>query len=314
MHIFKRLLLIILFLMASCQKEDSINQIQIKLSIDRFDQAFSKLKNVEEVNYLREQYPMFMSSGISNEQYLVLANSEENQELQEAIDKNLDSERLKQELKTVLQSLDYYFPENDISDSVYTLIGDGDADQKIILTEEMILIAVDQYLGENSPYYSLTPKYLRSQFNANHIGMDLTKEFVGDLPQGRRFVDHMVSYGKWIYLYQMLCRENTLSINLDYTEEQLAWARENEYEIWAYFVEENLLFSTDRNLVKRFLDPAPFSKFYRGFDNETPGRLGVYIGYEIVSSFMRNNDVSLPQLLRKSPQIVFEQSGFKPKK
>jgi len=314
MHILKRLLIIIILLFSSCKKQDPIGEIQVDLSIHRFDQAFSKIKVDKDVNDLRILFPMFMSPDISNEQYLLLANSEENQQLQKAVDGRLKNEDLKKELETVFQSLSFYFPEHGISNSIYTLIGDGDSEQKIILTDEVLIIAVDQYLGESSPYYSLTPKYLRPQFNSNHIGMDLTKAFIGELPQGRRFVDHMVTYGKWIYLYELLCRTNTLSDNLDYTQDQLIWAMDNEYEIWAYFVEEDLLFSTDLNLVKRFLDPAPFSKFYKGFDNETPGRLGVYIGYQIVSSFMRNNDVSLPQLLRESPQIVFEQSGFKPKK
>ena len=75
-----------------------------------------------------------------------------------------------------------------------------------------------------------------------------------------------------------------------------------------------MLYSTDLSLNQRFLDVAPFSKFYLGEDNKSPGRIGVYIGWQIVRSYMRNNDVSLRELMKTKEDIIFQKSKYKPKR
>ena len=51
-----------------------------------------------------------------------------------------------------------------------------------------------------------------------------------------------------------------------YTPEELQWAKDNEVEIWQYFIENELLFSTNPKLPLRFIVPAPFSKFNLSID------------------------------------------------
>jgi uncharacterized protein YjaZ len=80
-----------------------------------------------------------------------------------------------------------------------------------------------------------------------------------------------------------------------------------------YFIEKKLLFSTDTKLNKRFLENAPFSKFYLHQDRQSPGRIGVWIGWQIVKSFMQNNDVSLQKLLTTDSEDIFNKSRYKPK-
>ena len=81
-----------------------------------------------------------------------------------------------------------------------------------------------------------------------------------------------------------------------------------------YFIERKLLFSTETKLQKRFLENAPFSKFYLEDDRQSPGRIGVWLGWQIVKSFMQNNDVSLQKLLTIDSEDLFKKSSYKPKK
>ena len=101
---------------------------------------------------------------------------------------------------------------------------------------------------------------------------------------------------------------------ISYTPDQLEWAEENEVNIWTYFVERQLLFETDGKLLERFVNPAPFSKFYLEFDNDSPPRLGRYIGWQIVSSYMKNNNVPLQMLSGKTTDEIFENAKYKPSK
>ena len=102
---------------------------------------------------------------------------------------------------------------------------------------------------------------------------------------------------------------------LNYTETQYNWAKANEEYIWRYFVDKELLFNTDTKLPSRFINPAPFSKFYlEQIDSESPGEIGKYIGWEIVRAYMENNTVSFKQMLAKSTEDIFENSKYKPRK
>ena len=88
----------------------------------------------------------------------------------------------------------------------------------------------------------------------------------------------------------------------------------NEEYMWRYFVEGNLLYDSDSKLGNRFINRAPFSKFYLEIDNESPGRIGTWVGWQIVRKFMQENpDTKFEQLLELDPQEILTRSKYKPK-
>jgi hypothetical protein len=91
-------------------------------------------------------------------------------------------------------------------------------------------------------------------------------------------------------------------IRMGYKPEQITWCQENESYMWRYFIEKKLLYDTDQKLIPRFINPAPFSKFYLEIDNESPGRVGAWIGWQMVRSFMENNEVSLAAIIANGRQ------------
>ncbi len=133
-------------------------------------------------------------------------------------------------------------------------------------------------------------------------------------PQNRSFLSQIIYYGKELYLKDKLIPFKTDAQKIAYTQEQMDWAEANEEQIWRYFIEREVLYSTDSKLAPRFLDPAPFSKFQLELDNVSPGRVGRYIGWQIVRAFMDNNKVSLQQMLSISAEEIFEKSNYKPRK
>jgi uncharacterized protein YjaZ len=67
-------------------------------------------------------------------------------------------------------------------------------------------------------------------------------------------------------------------------------------------------------LPNQFINLAPFSKFYLEIDNESPGRIGRWIGWQIVRSYMENNKIALQEMLKKDEKEIFENSKYKPKR
>ena len=82
-----------------------------------------------------------------------------------------------------------------------------------------------------------------------------------------------------------------------------------------FFIEKQLLYKTDSQWSERFIEPAPFSKFYLQLDNESPGRIGRWIGWQIVRSFHKQNpNISLQELIKLPFQQIFNKSKYKPKR
>ena len=64
--------------------------------------------------------------------------------------------------------------------------------------------------------------------------------------------------------------------------------------MWKYLAEQKILFSTERLTIRKFIEEAPFT---RDFGNESPGRVGVWIGYRIVSSYVKATGINLKDLI-----------------
>ena len=134
-------------------------------------------------------------------------------------------------------------------------------------------------------------------------------------PADRSFLAGMIYHGKRLYLEQLLVPEQPAYEILGYSADQWQWAQENEADIWRYFIENELLYSTDTKLYPRFLNKAPFSKFYLEIDNESPGEIGRYMGFRIVSAFMeRYEKTTIDQLIVMGHDELYRSSAFNPLK
>ena len=143
--------------------------------------------------------------------------------------------------------------------------------------------------------------------------MEYAKKIIKQ-PNTRNFIDYMIMYGKRYYFISKVLPNLNTPQHLSYTDSEYNWAETNEAFIWRYFIEKELLYKTDKNLLTRFIYPAPFSKFYLETDRQTTAEIGKYIGYKIVKSFIENNDTNLNELITLDANTIFKRSKYKPKK
>ena len=150
-------------------------------------------------------------------------------------------------------------------------------------------------------------------FLSSHIADKFLNSKI-NYPKERTFLSQIIYYGKKLYLKEKLLPNKNDTITIGYSKQDLTWAQENELYIWKYFIERELLYNTDSKLVRRFLDHSPFSKFYLQIDNQSPGRIGRWIGWQIVRSFMKKNpETRIEDLILKPSEELFVKSGYKPK-
>jgi gliding motility-associated lipoprotein GldB len=219
------------------------------------------------------------------------------------------------EIEALFKHIKYYFPETK-TPKVYTVISEMDYHNKVIYNKEMLIISLELYLGSKHRFYEF-PAYITQNFESNQILPDIASSFAKTKvtpPNDLTFLSQMIYVGKELYLKDQLLPGTSAADKIGYTKEQLLWCQENEGYIWRYFIENKMLYDSDQKLIPRFINPAPFSKFYLEIDNETPGRIGTWIGWQIARSFMENNKVSLRDFLKMDAKEIFEKSKYKPKK
>jgi uncharacterized protein YjaZ len=174
------------------------------------------------------------------------------------------------------------------------------------------------YISAKHKFYVDFPEYLSQNFEERQMIPDVASSFALGIvppPSDKTLLSEMIYYGKELYIKDLLLAENyTDAEKIGYTQQQIAWSQENEAYMWSYFIEKQLLFSSDSKLPNRFINLAPFSKFYLEIDNESPGRVGQWIGWQIVRSFMDKNQVAVQDMIKMNANKLFEKSKYKPKK
>lgn len=303
----------------SCEEdnkiEDEIAKINVNVDVERFDLAFS---NTSEADFpkLKKAYPFMFSDKYEDEFWLnrmtdtldVLIAEKTREAFPDFKEETVDITKMYQHLK-------YYFPDTKIP-RIITFNDRVVHQNRVFVTDTVTLIELDTYLGKDHEFYQGMQKYIASQMEPEYIVSDLTEAYAEKIildTKRKNLLEEMIYHGKILYFKDKIIPFKTDAEKIKYTPEQLEWVKSNEEYIWRYFVDKELLFSTDAKLPGRFINPAPFSKFYlEQIDNESPGRVGRYIGWQIVKSYAEKNDVDFTQLLNTPAQTIFNKAKYKP--
>ncbi|MGL2994263.1 gliding motility lipoprotein GldB [Flavobacterium sp. TSSA_36] len=311
--------LLFCLLLVACDKkskvEKTVEAIPVTIEVERFDQAFFETKP-ENIAQLKQKYPLFFPKNTDDAVWIEKMQHPQWRELYAEVQKKYRNfEPVTQELEELFRHIKFYFPTTKIP-KVVTLIGEMDYNTKTIYADSLVVISLELYLGKQHKFYQF-PEYIKQNFEQNQMVPDVASSFLQTkLTPGkeRDFLSQMIFAGKELYVKELLLPAYTDAAIIGYTEAQNKWCLENEGYIWRYFIEKELLYSVDSKLAPRFLQPAPFSKFYLEIDNDSPGKVGAWIGWQIVRSYMKNNPVSVTELFSKNAKEVFEKSKYKPQK
>ncbi len=314
------LFFVLLLFLNSCQKEVKKNidtsNIEVEFMINRFEQDFydHRGENLEE---LKNKYPLLFPENTPDSIWKAKINDKDEQELYSETQKLYSSfSDIESELRSLFQHVTYYNPLFNTPD-IITGLSNIDYDYRVIYNQELVFISLDVYLGSTHPFYGDFPSYIKQNNIRERIIVDVASAIIDSQIKpltNRSFLAKMIHEGKKLYLLELYLPLKSEAVRIGYNKIKYDWALSNEEQVWKYFIENNLLYSTDTKLNKRFLEDAPFSKFYISEDKNSPGRIGQWIGMQIVRSFMANNDVSLSDLLIKNEEEIFKKSKYKPRK
>ena len=213
----------------------------------------------------------------------------------------------------------YYFPEYKLPPAIITYIGplDGTA---IANTSGGLAIGLQSYLGKDFPAYQVQyirdiyPAYKSRRFEGPYIVVDCMKSVIEEMyptkSSGRPLIEQMIEAGKRLYVLDALLPEIADTLKTGYTQQQLKGCFDHESNIWSFFIENNLLYETESNLIGVYVNDGPNTP---ELGNASPGFVGQFTGWQIVKKWMSNNKkATLHDLMIKNPSQLFEESKYRP--
>ncbi len=225
-----------------------------------------------------------------------------------------DIDALADELSDAFRHYKYYFPRKPVPKVITFISGYNYA---IVAADSLLGIGVDMYLGDDFRAYSALgyPRYKIRRMRKEYITADCMRgwqesEYEDD---GKDFLSQALYQGKILYFLDAMLPRTPDSIKTGYTASQLAFCKKNEVNIWSFFVEKKILFSTNQNEFIRYLSDGPTTS---GLPPEAPAMLGAWTGWQIIKKYMQENpSVTLDRLMEeKDSQKILNKSRYKPQK
>jgi len=220
------------------------------------------------------------------------------------------------QLENALTYYQYYYPETAIP-NFYTFPGIDAYIPTVLLVNNNILIYLGMYLGADCKWYGKfdIPKYISERFDKKYLSIDCFKKALvyQHLPDKKNLtlLDYMIHEGKKLYFTELMFPNSPEQDIIGYNEEKFKWAEKYQYDVWNYIINHDELFSKSDKVIGVYIDESPFTKV---FQSNSPGRLGTFIGWQLIKSYMKNNpDVTLEQLMKNiDSQDVLNKSRYKP--
>jgi hypothetical protein len=223
------------------------------------------------------------------------------------------------EIKQGLQYVKHYFPAYKTPEKIITYIGpaDGYGD---ILSQDGFLIGLHHHLGKNFGLYKAEmvqryyPEYISRRFEPDYIAVNCMKNIVNDLfpekEEDKPLINQMIEKGKRLFILSKFLPHTEEYKLIGYTKEQLADSYKHEAAVWDLFVKNAYLQTTDKNIIKNYVDEGPKTQ---ELGEGAPGNIGSFAGWQIVKKYMQKNGAAtLQQLMTLDVETMFQAAKYKP--
>jgi gliding motility-associated lipoprotein GldB len=335
------LFFLISLLLSACgrSKKIDVSNIPVNVKIERFDKEFDAMHTkpmAQQAAYLQKKYGVFYHQfiGMLLQDQAINTNDTAYFQLLHRVFDTRDYKELKHDVDSVYSDMNkeevsltdafrhikYYYPQKEIP-KVYTFV--SGFENQIVIGDGYLGIGIDLFLGGNSRFYpSLTnawPRYLSRNFNAQNIAPRVVEgmareDMFPESDSSKTLLSKMIYNGKIMYFMDQILPDVADSVKIGYTGAQLKWCEDFKSQIWAFFLDQNLLYNSDYPSIQKYLTEAPFTPGL-GEKSESAPKLAVWTGWQIVRQYMdKHPEVTLPQLMTNdNAQKILDESRYRPK-
>ncbi|MCS6917164.1 MAG: hypothetical protein RMK52_06515 [Chitinophagales bacterium] len=323
--------LLVLYGSCKCDRPPKVSHIRLELPVYRMEQELFSLEKTtsgNEVEKLAARYGDFFwfyfeEFGIHpttpgwSDSVLRYATDTLLQSLFDSVQLRFaDFSAYQHDLRRMMQYFRYYFPES-LTPAIVTLIN-GPGRAAFTYGDTLLCINLDDYLGPASRFYRHQdiPNYLLRRFRPEYVLPNAAHVWATQLfpysPYGRRLLDAMIANGKILYLKSKVLPQLPDSLITGFRQADLDWCRRNEPLIWKFFLDRDLLYEQDILEYFKYVTDGPNTS---GMPPEAPGNVGTWVGWRIVTEYMKKNaSVTLSQLMHETDaQKILDGASYKPR-
>ncbi|WP_040303144.1 gliding motility lipoprotein GldB [Algoriphagus machipongonensis] len=306
-----------------CQLDPKILDQDLNLQFTRLEDEFFNAKSAEDFEFLIEKYPDFAEDYLGRSLYsspdtliselIAIHQDSAMNVLYDSVKVHFqDLSEVEKDLENAFKYIKYYFPEFKVP-KVYTFLSGFNSD--LILSEDLIVIGLDYFLPPSHEFQPDLPRYMAERYDSPYIVpmivTAISSKFNKTNPADNTMLAEMIYYGKAYHFTKAILPCTSEKYIIGYTEDEIAECYANEEYIWSHFVENELLYETNPFDITKYMGEAPFTD---AISTKAPGRLGRWLGWNIVDDYQFNQDVSLVELMdNPDAEQIFRQSGYRPR-
>lgn len=302
------------------------------MEIVRFDSALLSVQTADieqDIRRLYTEYPDFMPMfvedilgiPVADTAYLAVALPQFLEDTTYGFKQtNLREKEMFADIADIQRSLDdaftrlcYLYPDMQVPE-IYLFISGFNA--SVYFFEDAIAVGADMYLGSDYEYYNrVVYDYQKQTMRKECIPADVMSAYLfRNLPYTStkiRLLDQMLYRGKVMYLLSVLFPALPNYEVMGYTKQQWDWCVKNERAIWHLMMDKRDIFKTESVVLTSYLNEGPFTA---EISQDSPGRLGTWMGWRISESYMEHNqEITLQELMAEpDAQKILEESFYKP--
>jgi gliding motility-associated lipoprotein GldB len=315
---------------SSCNKQHdhqtNLNGIEIKVDIKRLEREVQQIQSPAEVKKFLQDNDLFarqfLQKGVVPDSVVEsgvwrISQSTYIDTLTQQTDEYYgDMQDIADEFVQAFKVVKSHYPDF-VPPAIYTVVTGFESD--VYVSDSLIIVGLDVFLGDKAKYRMRdVPNYIfrryRKEFIVPAVVMFLSNKYnetETDFMK-KNMLSEMIYFGKTYYFMEKTLQNTADSTIIGYTGEEISSCKGNQDVIWGHFVENNLFFETLHDKINRYIGERPMTG---EIGDECPGRVGRWLGWQIVKSYMESNpQVTLPNLMKdKDAKKIFEQSRYKPK-
>ncbi len=315
----------------SCERNDKIvkeaEKSDVNVKLQRLDKALFSMDNKSDARELLNNQPDFVERYLElpypvvDSQFVdIFYNFYTNNDLRAFYEESQkefgDFTEIKKQFNSLFQYIHYYWPDYHVPTIKMVFTG-FKFESDIALSDSSVIISYDYFLGSDARHRPQLYEYFLERYQPPYLvpltALAISGGFNNADMKDESMLASMIYYGKAHYFIERVMPRLPDSLNIMYSGATLADVENNIDIIWGHFIEKSLLYNKIRFINEKYCGERPSIP---EIGDKCPGRIGRWLGWQIVRSYMKANpEVTLQELMADpDAEKIFRKSNYKPRK
>lgn len=276
------------------------------VEIIRLDKQLFDIETTEDLQKFLSENPVYTRSfyrafaedtAFVNHLFYIYNHPDSKKFYEETVNFYGDLSDLENKLGGAFARIKKQFPDFETPKVVATFTG---LENDLYVSDSVIYIALEAFMGEDASYRPQQPNYILERYQKEYIVPTVVR-FISDKynmndDSDNSLLSDMLYFGKAFEFTASVLPEVDKNIIIAYPDSSLQKVQNAQEVIWAYFLDNQLLYEQNVRVKERYIGERPGVP---EIGPACPGRIGQWLGWRIIQAYREeNSDVKLSELMK----------------